>query len=248
MAKMSVIVLAAGSGQRFGGKENKVLAKLDGQPLFLRALQLFVNRDDVCQTILVVSPREIDQFKEQFGPNIGFMGAEIAEGGAERHESVANGLARVSDEAELVAVHDAVRVCVADRWIDAIAEAAAKSGAAVPVIPVSATLKRLGDDRIITDTVDREGLFMAQTPQVFRKDVLASAYAKLGDNGLDVSGPFTDDAQVVSAAGTPVTAVDGDPRNIKITTRADLSLAGAIIKTLPQKKAEKFGAFEEAQW
>ena len=95
MAKVSVIVVAAGSGDRFGGQENKIHAKLEGQPLFLRALQLFVNRDDVCQTLLVVSPKEIEDIKSKFGPNIGFMGAELVAGGKDRHDSVAHGLSRV---------------------------------------------------------------------------------------------------------------------------------------------------------
>lgn len=248
MAKVSVIVVAAGSGDRFGGQENKIHAKLDGQPLFLRALQLFVNRDDVCQTLLVVSPKEIEDIKSKFGPNIGFMGAELVAGGQDRHDSVANGLSSVSEEADLVVVHDAVRVCVAEAWIDAVLAVAAKTGAAVPVVPISSTIKRVGTDKTIGETVDREGLYLAQTPQAFRRVVLQEAYEKLAAGELDLPGPITDDAQIVAAAGTPVTAVDGDSRNIKITTRGDLPLAGAIVKILPKKSTAKFGAFEEAQW
>ncbi len=250
MAKVSVIVVAAGKGERFGDQESKVFAKLDGQPLFLRALQLFVNRDDVCQTILVVGPHDIGQMKEKFGPNIGFMGVKLVQGGAQRHESVANGLAEVDDQAEFVAVHDAARVCVAAEWIDQIFLAAANSGAAVPVTPVTATLKRVGSDDLIAETVSRDGLHMAQTPQVFRKDIITKAYAALmeSDSGASGDPAITDDAQLVAAAGFPVTAVHGDPRNIKITTRDDLRLAGAVLKVLPQKKVSKRGPFEEAQW
>ncbi len=250
MPKMSVIVVAAGKGERFGGKENKVFAQVDGQPLFIRALQLFVNREDVCQTLLVVGPSDIDQMKTKFGPNIAFMGVKLVEGGEERHESVANGLAEVADEAEFVAVHDAARVCVSAVWIDKVVEAAAKTGAAIPVVPVSATLKRVGDGKIIAETVSREGLWMAQTPQIFRKDIITEAYAALKGKGPDALGdvPITDDAQVVAAAGHDVTAVDGDARNIKITTKDDLRLAGAVIKVLPQKQVSRRGAFEEAQW
>ncbi len=250
MAKTSVIVVAAGTGDRIGGKENKIFAKVDGQPLFLRALQLFVNRDDVCQTLLVVSPADMSQMKSKFGPNIAFMGVQLVEGGAERHESVSNGLAEVSEDAEYVAVHDAARVCLAEEWIDGIFETAAKAGTAVPVIPLDATLKRVGPDNVITETVPREGLHMAQTPQVFRKEIIAGAYAALEEKGLEATGdlPMTDDAQVVAAAGHTVTTVDGDARNIKITTRDDLKLASAVLKALPQKRVAKRGAFEEAQW
>lgn len=249
MAKVSVIVVAAGRGERFGGKENKVFAKLADQPLFLRALQLFCNREDVCQTLLVVAPEDLAQMKSQYGPNLGFMGVQLIEGGAERRDSVAKGLAAVSNDAELVAIHDAVRVCVAEAWIDKVFEAAAETGAAVPVTPVTATLKRVGDDGLVGETVSRAGLHMAQTPQVFRAVVIREAYEKLAAQSPgDSSNEATDDAQVVAAAGHAVTAVAGDSRNIKITTRGDLALAGAILKSLPQKPTARRGAFEEAQW
>ncbi len=250
MAKMCAIVVAAGSGERFGGGENKVFAQLDGQPIFLRALQLFVNREDVCQTILVVSPADMGQMKSKFGPNLGFMGVQLAEGGAERHDSVTNALASVSQEAEFVAVHDAVRVCVATEWIDQVFEAAVKRGAAAPICPVTSTLKRVDKDGVITETVSREGLHMAQTPQIFRKDWLVSAYDdfKAGAIGTPEGIPLTDDAQLVAAAGHPVVGVHGDPRNIKITTKGDMVLASAILKALPQKPVARRGAFEEAKW
>jgi len=242
MAKFSVIVVAAGSGERFGGKENKIFAKVDGQPCFLRALQLFVNRDDVNETLLVVAPNDIDHMKSKFGANIGFMGVKLVEGGHQRHESVARGLAAVADDAEFVAVHDAVRVCVAESWIDDIFQAAAKNGSAVPVVPITATIKRV-DKNIVGDTVPRDGLYLSQTPQAFRKDILEKAYANLPDGDA-----ITDDAQLVTAAGEKAHAVKGDARNIKITTPDDLKLAGAIVKILPQKSKAKLGAFDEAQW
>ena len=249
MAKIAVIVVAAGRGQRFGGKENKIFAQIDGQPICLRALQLFVNREDVCQTVLVVSAAEMERMKSRYGPNIGFMGAKLVEGGEQRWQSVANGLAQVGDEAEFVAVHDAARVCLAEQWIDSIFETAVKQGSAVPVTQVAATLKRVGSDRTISETIPREGLYMAQTPQVFGKAMIQEAYAKLADGNTNADGPPpTDDAQVVAAAGHPVTTVDCDPRNIKITTKGDLTLAAAILKSLPQKPVSRRGSFEEAQW
>jgi len=246
MSKFSAIVLAAGSGERFGGRENKIFATLDGQALFLRALQLFVNREDVCQTLLVVSPADMPVMKEKYGPNLGFMGVTLVAGGRERADSVANGLAAVAVEAEFVAVHDAARVCVAEAWIDAVFDAARKSGAAIPAIPVTSALKRVKPDGTLGESVAREGLYMAQTPQAFRKSVLRKAYE--GRSAEQQKGPIHDDAQLVSATGQAVTVVEGDPRNIKITTRGDLPLAGAILKALPQKTVSKRGAFEEAQW
>lgn len=246
MPKFSVIVVAAGKGERFGGKENKIFARIGEQALFLKALQLFCNREDVCQTILVVSKEDTEKMKAQYGPNLGFMGISLVEGGAARHESVANGLAKVNADAEFVAVHDAVRVCLAEQWIDAIFEAAARFGSAVPITPITSTIKKVGSDNLVGDTVSREGLYLAQTPQVFRRKMIVEAYEKLAAAGGG-DAP-TDDAQVVRAAGFEVNAIEGESRNIKITTPGDLTLAGAILKTLPAKPVARRGAFEEAQW
>jgi len=97
MAKVAVIIVAAGKGERFNGKENKILAKLDNRPLFLRSVEQFVNRDDVCQTILVVSRADEEQVKEKYGANLGFLGVQRATGGATRADSVAAGLAAVRE-------------------------------------------------------------------------------------------------------------------------------------------------------
>ncbi|HWL94754.1 MAG TPA: 2-C-methyl-D-erythritol 4-phosphate cytidylyltransferase [Phycisphaerae bacterium] len=248
MPKFAAIIVAAGKGERFADKENKIFTKLGDQAVFLKAVQLFCNREDVCQTILVVAKDDMEKMKTQYGANIGFMGVQLIEGGAERHESVAKGLAAVSDEAEFVAVHDAVRVCLAEQWIDAIFESAARFGSAVPITPITATIKRIGEDNVVGDTVPREGLYLAQTPQVFRRKMIVEAYAKLTAGEILGGQKPTDDAQVVQAAGMDATAIDGDPRNVKITTQGDLVLAGAILKTLPAKPASRRGAFEEAQW
>lgn len=247
-AKFSVIVVAAGESKRFGDNESKIFATVDGQPVFIRALQLFVNREDVCQTILVVSPQDDERMRQKFGPNLGFMGVKLVTGGAERHDSVAKGLEAVTENAQFVAVHDAARVCVASQWIDAVFEAAAKHGAAIPTIPVTSTLKRVKADHTIAETVSRDGLHQAQTPQVFRKELIQAAYAALAAGELNLSASVTDDAQVVAAAGHPVATVPGDARNIKITTKSDLSLVGAVLKVLPQKPISRSGVFEEAKW
>jgi 2-C-methyl-D-erythritol 4-phosphate cytidylyltransferase len=245
---MAAIVVGAGKSERFGGNESKIFAKIDNQPLFIRALQLFINREDVCQTIFVVGPHDAEYMKSKFGANLGFMGVKLAIGGANRCQSVANGLKVVSEEAKFIAVHDSARVCVAEQWIDAIFDAARKSGAAAPVVPVTSTLKKIGADRTIGQTVPRDGLYMAQTPQIFKKEILTEAYDNFADKFAGPETPFTDDAQLVTEAGHPVLAVDGDARNIKITAHGDLSVAAALIKTLPQKPINKRGAFEEAQW
>jgi len=245
MAKVAVIVPAAGAGKRFGGNESKVFAKLNESPLFIKTLELFVNRPDVCQTILAIAPDDMEQLKGKYAAHIGLMGIRVVEGGAERYETVQKALAVVSDQADLVAVHDAVRPCVAQEWIDRVFAKAEQTGAAILACPLHGTLKRADKSGRVTETVDRQGLWEAQTPQVFRRQLLIDAYAAIDQ----VPKPITDDAQVVEASGQPVWVVEGDPRNIKITTRGDLALAAALIKSLPKPKVTgPRGPFEEAKW
>jgi 2-C-methyl-D-erythritol 4-phosphate cytidylyltransferase len=240
--KVSVIIPAAGASSRYGGKNKKIFERLNGRPVFIRAIELFVNREDVCQVLLVVAPEDMETMKERFGGNLGFMGVQVVEGGSERTESVRNALAKVASEADFVCVHDAVRACVSQVWIDEVFKVAGKTGAAILACPLHGTLKKVGPDNRITETVERSALWEAQTPQVFRKDVLTRAY------GAAKSGA-TDDAALVEAIGEPVTVVRGDPRNIKITTPGDLGFASAVVDALPQPKPKKSaGPFDEAQW
>lgn len=245
MSKIAVVVVAAGRGERFGGPEKKIFAKLDGRPLFLRSLEQFINRDDVCQTLLVVAPEDQEDMRQKFGANLGFMGVQSALGGATRTDSVANALSAVREDAELVAIHDAARPCVSTAMIDAVFAEAAKTGAAILAAPLRGTIKRASDSGFVDATIPREGLWEAQTPQVFRRAVIIDAYGKRAG----VEGPITDDAQLVEAAGHPVALVESDFSNLKITTRADLPLAAAILKSRPKPVPKApMGPFQEAQW
>ena len=263
--KVSVIIPAAGSGKRFGGKQNKIFERLGNRPVFIRTLELFVNRDDVCQVLLVVSGEDRQNMVERFGGNLGLMGVKIIDGGAQRADSVRNALAELDEQAELVAIHDAVRPCVSQLWIDDVFAAAEESGAAILAYPVHGTLKKVIVEQVhptpamtllgepvnkpkpkdvyrIDQTVDRDRLWQAQTPQVFRRDVIERAYAH-------ADGTSTDDAQLVEAMGQAVSIVMGDPRNVKITTPRDLQMASAVINSLPKPKAKSDGnPFGEAQW
>ena len=156
------------------------------------------------------------------------MRVALTGGGSARVESVANALANVCEEAELVCMHDAVRPCITQELIDAVFQAAARTGAAILADRVHGTLKKVSDDGNIEQTISRNGLWEAQTPQVFRKALLKDAQA----NWADEQAPVTDDAQLVEAMGRRVTVVPGDPRNIKITTPADLALAETILARL----------------
>ena len=242
MAKVAVIVPGAGASERFGGSSNKILQRLGGsQPVVLRTLEAFTSRDDVCQVQLVVSEADREAVKDKYGSNLGFMGVKLVTGGATRTESVRNALATVADEAELICVHDAARPCIAQPWIDRVFTEATKSGAAILAIPLHGTLKKVTDAGVIDETVPREGLWEAQTPQVFRRDILLAAY--------DGAAAATDDAALVEATGHAVTVVPGDPRNLKITTPADLAFASAVLRTLPKPKLDqRIHPFEEPKW
>ena len=244
MAKVAVIIPAAGAGERFGGKVKKPFAQIDSRPIFIRSIELFVNRPDVVQVVLTVSPDDYDVVKDKYAPNLMFMGIKLVKGGATRFESVRAALGYVDEAADLVCVHDAVRPCVLESWIDQVFKKAAETGAAILAAPLSGTIKRVKDG-LIEKTVSRAGLFEAQTPQVFDRKLLCKAYA-------DVPADYvaTDDAQVVERGGHAVSIVQSDHRNLKITTPGDMSLAGAILKeyTRQAKKAPPRGPFEEAQW
>ena len=244
MAKVAVVIPAAGAGERFGGKVKKPFAQIDSRPIFIRCIELFINRKDVVQTVLTVSPDDYDVVKEKYAANIMFMGIKLVKGGDERFRSVQAALEHVDAEADLVCVHDAVRPCVLDSWIDAVFQKAEKAGAAILAAPLTGTIKR-ADNGEITETVPRAGLYEAQTPQVFKKDLLLKAYAELPEDCRP-----TDDAEVVERSGQKVAIVEADRRNLKITTPGDMSLAQAILKgmTRSAKKGTPRGPFEEAQW
>ncbi len=232
MASFAVILAAAGRSTRFSAnKRKKPFVDLKGRAVWLRSAELFVSRPDVVQTLIAVAPDDVEWFKEKYRPNLAFMNIDIVPGGAERADSVQNALALVRANADYVAVHDAARPLLAQAWIDELFQAAEKSDAVIPAVPVSSTLKRVGKDMLIDETVSRESLWEAQTPQVFKRQLLLDAYAKRGKLQP------TDEAQLVEQLGIRVKVVRGSPMNIKITTEHDFRMAGAVLDVLPQPKS-----------
>jgi len=230
MAKFAVILPAAGKSSRFSNQVKKVFTELKGRAIWVRSAELFVNRPDVIQTLVVIAEEDRDWFKEKFAPNLAFMNVQIIIGGKERFDSVRKALEQVSPEADYVAVHDAARPLMVPDWVDAVFKAAEKNGAAIPAVPVTSTLKRVGVDNRIEKTVSREQLWMAQTPQVAKREWLLDAYGKIG------SLHPTDEAQLLEQAGYPVEIVEGSPLNLKITTKSDLHLAEVSLDALPKPK------------
>jgi 2-C-methyl-D-erythritol 4-phosphate cytidylyltransferase len=232
MPRFAVILPAAGRSSRFKDKEKKPYVNLDGRAVWLRTAELFVMRDDVALTLLVIDPDDEEMVRRRYTPNMAFMNIRLVHGGKERFESVANALKQLPDDADFVAIHDAVRPCVTNELIGAVFARAAETGAALLAVPVSDTVKRVDDRSKVLGTLPRQGLWLAQTPQVFRRDWLEAAYA--GREQLKQA--ITDDAQLIEAAGHPVVVVEGAASNLKITTKGDLALAEAILKSRPKPK------------
>jgi 2-C-methyl-D-erythritol 4-phosphate cytidylyltransferase len=232
MPRFAVILPAAGRSSRFKDKEKKPYVNLDGRAVWLRTAELFVNRDDVALILLVIDKDDEEMVRRRYTPNMAFMNIKLVHGGNERFESVANALKHLPADADFVAIHDAVRPCVTGEQIGAVFAKAAETGAALLAVPVSDTLKRVDDKHKVQGTMPRQGLWLAQTPQVFRRDWLEAAYA----GRAQLKQAITDDAQLIEAAGHPVMVVEGTASNLKITTKGDLSLADAILKSRPKPK------------
>jgi 2-C-methyl-D-erythritol 4-phosphate cytidylyltransferase len=227
MEKFCVILPAAGRSTRFGDpKEKKIYADLDGRAVWLRSVEPFINRDDVVQVILVISREDRELFDRRYQASVAFLGIQVIEGGAERSDSIAKALEVVRADCDLIAIHDAARPCLTTEQVDAVFEAARKHGAALLAIPVADTIKVVDEKRFTTGTIPRQGIFLAQTPQVFRREWLMTAYSERERLGSGV----TDDTQLVEAIGHRCAIVQGSSLNLKITTKDDLILAEAIIK------------------
>ncbi len=243
MGPFAVIFPAAGKSSRFGDpRQKKIYAELDGRAVWLRAVEPFVNRDDVGQRILAIAPEDRELFETRYRASAMFMDIHVIDGGAERHDTVAKALEAVDPRCEFVAIHDAARPCLSSTIIDAVFAAAREHGAALPGIPIAETIKRVGDDRRTVETVPRAGLYLAQTPQVFRRDLIEQAYARR-DRGA--AARITDDCQLVEAIGHPCAVVEGSRLNIKITTYEDLKLAASslplVARTSPRGPSHPFG-------
>ena len=231
MPKFAVVIVAAGRSRRFGDPNfKKPFVKLNQKPVFLHSVEKFQKRPDVAQTIVVIAADDQEDFLGRFGANVAVMGLDVVIGGQERSDSVRNALQSLAQNIDFVAVHDAARPCVLEDDIESVFRAALQHRAAILASPVDSTLKRINTEHQVQETVDRERLWLAQTPQVFHRELLYRAYADTP------AGDLTDDASVVESIGHPVVVVPGSPLNIKITRREDLRLAAACLQAAPPQK------------
>ncbi|MGH9451917.1 MAG: 2-C-methyl-D-erythritol 4-phosphate cytidylyltransferase [Terriglobia bacterium] len=214
------IIPAAGIGTRMGHETPKQFLSLDGIPLFIHTLRKFAAAPACKEIILGVRREEMERARLEIAKDGLQTAARVVEGGGTRQETVARALAQISPSTEVVLVHDAVRPFISPRMIAQIVEAACLSGAAIFAIPSVDTVKQV-EHEIITGTVPRERIALAQTPQGFRYAVLREAF----DRALAEGFQGTDESSLVERLGITVKVLMGSDRNIKITKPSDLPVA-----------------------
>jgi 2-C-methyl-D-erythritol 4-phosphate cytidylyltransferase len=221
---LSAVVVAAGRSQRMGF--DKLLTPLAGRPLLLHTLDRLFRTEAPREIILVVRPGSEAEMQALIAP-LGWKEAiRLVPGGAQRQDSVQNGLQAVSPGSEFVMVHDAARPFVTKELIDTVLGAAKLSDAAVCGAPCSDSLKEVGEDGLVTRTIDRSQLWTVQTPQIFRTQLLRDAYR----GALATGAIFTDDTAVVEAMGHPVRIVLYHGINLKVTTPTDWKIAEIFLQ------------------
>jgi len=234
MGRFAVILPAAGRSTRFGDpSQKKIYADLNGRAVWLRAVEAFAGHADVGQILIAIAEEDRAMFETRHRDDVARLGVEILIGGAERSDTVAAALRRIKPECDFVAVHDAARPCLTPAQVAAVFEAALEHGAALLAAPVVETVKRASADRLSRETVPRDNLYLAQTPQVFRRDWLVEAHRARAASG----GAATDDTQLVEALGHPCAIVPSNAMNLKITTQDDMALAQAILQIQAREDA-----------
>ena len=222
---VSVIFPAAGAGRRMKADRNKVLLELSGVPILLRTLRRFSAVPAVAELIVVVAKDEIAFVAGMLEKAQGLKPWRVVQGGAERQYSIANGMAHLAADADIVLVHDAARPLVSLAAIEAVIFAAREKGAAIAAVRAKNTIKVVGEDGHVEATPARASLWEVQTPQGFRREILQRAYEKAAQDGF----LGTDDASLVEQIGEAVFVVESDYGNLKITTPEDLWMAEALL-------------------
>ena len=216
------VIVAAGSASRMGGID-KVMAELDGEPMVVKSVRAFQQCDAIREIVVVTRPDLIVPIRDLCS---GFdKVTAVVAGGKDRPASVSNGLAALSDKVKLAAIHDGARPLISWQVIDRTVRAANTYGAAAPAIPVKDTIKVV-QGGIVKETPERKHLYAVQTPQVFDLDLLRGALKKAAEDKAEI----TDDCSAVERLGMSVKIVEGDERNLKITTPIDLTIAKMLME------------------
>jgi 2-C-methyl-D-erythritol 4-phosphate cytidylyltransferase len=218
-----VVLLAAGAGRRVGGKKPKQFLLLDGEPLFLKSLRTFLKCSSVNEIVVVCLPGRETAVKRWISRCKTRVKIHLIEGGRYRGESVRNGVRALSPQMNVVLVHDAARPLISPDMVRRVEEAAKKTGAALAAWPLADTLKSSTKQGAVKKTIPRKGLWLAQTPQGFRRDVAIKCLLK-------PSASATDDVELAERKGYRVQLVEGGPTNMKVTYPTDLKLCRLLSK------------------
>jgi 2-C-methyl-D-erythritol 4-phosphate cytidylyltransferase len=223
---VAALVLAAGRGERLGADRSKAFVPLAGKALVIHALEALAAPAEIDVVLPVIARVDLPHWVA-LKPELAAIPklADAVMGGAERQDSMAAGLAALPAGTSHVAVHDAARPLVRPEAVERVVRAAKRDGAAILAAPVRDTIKRVRDGRVL-ETPERAECYAAQTPQVFRVEILREALAKAAVDAR----VGTDDAQIVEALGIAVTVVDGDVENIKVTHADDLAAAERVLR------------------
>jgi 2-C-methyl-D-erythritol 4-phosphate cytidylyltransferase len=232
--KNIAIIVAAGKGLRMESSEKKQYLKLDKIPVLTRTIKAFESHGKMNDIILVLPGEDKAYCKDSIIEPFDFKTpVHLVSGGKTRQESVSRGLTRACElsasfEKTMVLIHDGVRPFVDKTLIDDCIAKAIIKGGCIPVVKITDTVKKVADTNLISKTLDRDLLFLAQTPQVFRLDLILKAFEHAGATLFD----GTDDASIMEHAGFPVCVATGSLHNIKLTTPGDLLLAHHLLRTL----------------
>lgn len=224
---VNAVIVAAGKGERMGASLPKAFLPLAGVPLIIHTVRSLTRSTRIAEVILVVAAEQETFCRDLLATHGPFsLSVRLVHGGPERQDSVRLGLAALDSACEIVVIHDAARPFITPEIIDQSILVAAEVGGALVAVQVRDTLKRVEQDGMVRETVSRQHLWLAQTPQTFRTSLIRAAHDRAFAAGVQV----TDDAALVEWVGGQVKIVHGDPMNFKITTPGDLHLAEAILK------------------
>ncbi len=212
--------------------------------VFMRTIELYTNREAE-QRVLVVSPDDLAVMQAKYAAHLGFQGVSVTVGGSDWFSAVARGLEKLKPEIETIIIHDACRPAVPYTLLDALEAAVAKTGAAAPVLSLAGSFAKLESEKSLGASVDTGGLFEVQSPQIFNRKVLESAYA----NRANLKGSLTDDAAMIRANGGTVSTIFGSRYNVRIDSEETVKLASDYLSHLPKPKSKApLTPFDEAQW
>lgn len=227
MERIGIVIVAGGSGSRMGAALPKQFLDIAERPVLVRTVERMREALPEAEIVVVLPKAHVELWQECCQRAVCKVEHSVAFGGATRFDSVASGIAALSDDCALIAIHDGVRPLLSCEMILRGVKCAAECGSAIPVIPVVDSIRAVDADG--SHVVDRSLLRAVQTPQIFRSDLLRKAYEAVGAR-LEDRSKATDDASVVEMYGEKVALYEGEPNNLKLTTPTDLSIAEVLLQ------------------